>query len=115
MNLPFSTASDDWRRRSSDNSEAQYRRDAVRHDDRWPVLPVLHPITTPVAELHPDTRKLTALTQKRLSGRGLTGAEANDYTQLVERQEARARAADLAQDQATESRIYPQNPNIHDD
>lgn len=77
-------------------------------------LHALYPIATPVAQLHPDTLRECALVAKRAKG-FLTGAEAFELCEITSRQNARAYASDLAHDLATEARIYPQNPNPHDD
>ncbi len=92
----------------------QDKRDAVRHDNRWPVLPVPQAVKEPVATLHPDTKRETELVRLRLK-RPLTGAEALELWEVARRNDARQFLADVAHDQATEARAFPRNPNIHDD
>lgn len=78
-------------------------------------LPDLRPIGLPVEALHPDTVRECSLVTLRTTRGYLTGAEALELCEITERQRARAYAADLAHDRATEARSFPQNPNIHDD
>lgn len=78
-------------------------------------LPHLQPITEPVVELSADTRRLLVLTTKRRVAGFLTGAEAFEVDQIIERHEARHRAADLIHDQATEAHAFKTNLSHHDD
>ena len=74
----------------------------------------LQPITDQVRTLHPDTRRECALVVLRQK-RPLSAAEQREYDQIIERQEARAYAADLAHDLATEAHAFTTRPNRHDD
>lgn len=78
-------------------------------------MKTLQPITTPVAELHPDTRRSCALVTIRAMRGYLTGAEAHELQQLHRRMDERARVADLAHDKATESHAFACTANPHCD
>lgn len=68
-----------------------------------------------VASFHPDTVREAQLVTQRVTRGFLSGAEAFELCEITSRQNARARAADLAHDQATESHAFPSNLNLHDD
>lgn len=78
-------------------------------------LPVPTAIAPTVASLHPDTKRECELVRLRVSRGWLTGSEAFELCEITTRQTARAYAADMAHDKATEAHAFPVNPNIHDD